>query len=151
LLRVKFKALLMEEKDVDLWWDVVQDIVQKDIGKVCIKYERNERLYRHKIFQMEKIMPLFEYEPLVLFPEPETLNEEEDKRDIDGARPSCTRVAKKPRDLRRGKDSPEKEATKCTLKQVKYVLEEVSYKEYAFTTTKIGEQIQLEEHDLRIS
>jgi hypothetical protein len=41
---------------------------------------------------MEKIMPLFEYEPLVLFPEPETLNEEEDKRDIDGARPSCTKV-----------------------------------------------------------
>jgi hypothetical protein len=23
----------MEEKDVDLWWDVVEDIVQKDITK----------------------------------------------------------------------------------------------------------------------
>jgi hypothetical protein len=46
LLHVKLKALLVEEKDVDVWWDVVQDIVQKDIGKVYKKYERNERLYR---------------------------------------------------------------------------------------------------------
>jgi hypothetical protein len=37
----------MEERDADLRWDVVQDIVQKDIGNVCKKYERNERLYRH--------------------------------------------------------------------------------------------------------
>ncbi len=49
LLQVKFKALSMEEKDVDLWWDAVQDIVQKEIGKVCRRYERNERLYMHKI------------------------------------------------------------------------------------------------------
>ncbi len=34
----------MEEKDTDLWWDAVQDIVQKDIRKVCTKYEKNERL-----------------------------------------------------------------------------------------------------------
>jgi hypothetical protein len=27
LLKVKFKALIMEKKDADLWWDVVQDIV----------------------------------------------------------------------------------------------------------------------------
>ncbi len=44
-----FMALSMDEKDVDLWWDVVQDIVYKYIGKVCRKYERNERLYRHMI------------------------------------------------------------------------------------------------------
>ncbi len=50
LLQVKFKALLMEEKDADLWWDVIQDIVQKDIGKVYKKYERNERLYIRRIF-----------------------------------------------------------------------------------------------------
>jgi hypothetical protein len=56
----------MEEKDVDLWWDAMQDIFQKDIGKVYRRYERNERLYRHKISQMEKVMPSFEYEPLVL-------------------------------------------------------------------------------------
>ncbi len=49
LLQVKFKALSMEEKDVDLWWDAVQDIIQKDIGKVYKRYERNERLYRHMI------------------------------------------------------------------------------------------------------
>ncbi len=49
LSQVKFKALLMEEKDANLWWDVVQDI-----GKVYKKYERNERLYNDKIFQMKK-------------------------------------------------------------------------------------------------
>jgi hypothetical protein len=27
LLQVKLKTLLMEEKNADLWWDVVQDIV----------------------------------------------------------------------------------------------------------------------------
>jgi hypothetical protein len=58
----------MEEKDADLWWDTIQDIVQKDIGRVYIKYERNERLNRHKIYQMGKVMPSFQYEPLVLFP-----------------------------------------------------------------------------------
>jgi hypothetical protein len=44
----------MEEKDENLWWDAIKDIVQKDIGKVCRKYVRNERLYKHKISQMEK-------------------------------------------------------------------------------------------------
>jgi RNAse (barnase) inhibitor barstar len=39
----------MEEKDVDLWWDVVQNIVERDIGKVYKKYERNEKFYKHKI------------------------------------------------------------------------------------------------------
>jgi hypothetical protein len=49
----------MEEKDAHIWWDVVQDIVQKDIGKVCRMYERNEKLYRHKMFQMEKVISSF--------------------------------------------------------------------------------------------
>jgi hypothetical protein len=49
LLQVKFKALSMEEKNVNVWWDVVKDIVQKDIRKVCRKYERNERLHIHMI------------------------------------------------------------------------------------------------------
>jgi hypothetical protein len=35
----------MEEKDANLWWGAVQDIVQKDIGKIYRKYEKNERLY----------------------------------------------------------------------------------------------------------
>jgi hypothetical protein len=47
----------MEEKDAYLWWDVVQDIVHKDLRKVCKKYERNERFYIHMIFKMEKVMP----------------------------------------------------------------------------------------------
>jgi hypothetical protein len=37
-------------------------------------------------------MPSFEYEPLVMFPELETSNEEENRRDTNGARPSCTKV-----------------------------------------------------------
>jgi hypothetical protein len=82
----------MEEKYVDLWWDVVQDIIQKDIGKVWRKYERNERLYKHMIFQMEKVMPPFEYEPLVLFLELETSDEEEDIGDTNGACSSATKV-----------------------------------------------------------
>jgi hypothetical protein len=49
LLQVKLKALTMEENNVDLSWDAVQDIVQKIIGKVCRRYERNERLYKHRI------------------------------------------------------------------------------------------------------
>ncbi len=57
LLQVKLKALSMEEKDANLLWDVVHDIVQKDNGKVYMKYERNERLYKHVISQMEKVMP----------------------------------------------------------------------------------------------
>jgi len=55
----------MHEKDVNLWWDAMQNIVHKDIGKVCRRYERNERLYMHRIFQMEKVIPSFEYEPLI--------------------------------------------------------------------------------------
>jgi len=46
---MKLKALTVEEKDVDLRWDGVQDIIQKDIRKVCRLYERNEKLYMHKI------------------------------------------------------------------------------------------------------
>jgi hypothetical protein len=42
----------VEDKDVDLWWDVVQDIIHKDIGKVYRMYERNEKLYMHNISQM---------------------------------------------------------------------------------------------------
>jgi len=90
-------------------WDVVQDIVQKDITKVYKKYERNERLYKHKIFEMEKIMPSFEYEPLVLSPKPETSNEEENRRDIDGAGPSSIKITEELRNLIGGKKSLERE------------------------------------------
>jgi hypothetical protein len=37
-------------------------------------------------------MPSFEYEPLVLFLKLDTLDEEEDKRDIDGVGPSNIKV-----------------------------------------------------------
>jgi hypothetical protein len=102
----------MEEKNANLWWDAVQDIVQKDIGKVCKKYEKNERLYRHRISQMEKIMPSFEYESLVLFLELKTLDEEEDREDIDGVGTSDTKVVEELGDLKGGKDSLKREAIK---------------------------------------
>jgi hypothetical protein len=69
----------MEEKDVDLWWVTMQDIVQKDIRKVCKMYDRNEKLYRQKISHMEKVIPVFKYEPLVLILEPKTSDEEKEK------------------------------------------------------------------------
>jgi hypothetical protein len=84
----------MEEKHLDLWWDVIQDIIQKDLEKVYKKYERNERLYKHMISQMENVMPPFEYEPLILFIEPKTSNEEKNKGDIDWVGPLGTRIAK---------------------------------------------------------
>jgi hypothetical protein len=64
---------------------------------------------------MEKFMSSFEYEPLVLYPELETLDEEEKKGDIDGVGPSSIRVPKEPRDLRGGKDSPEREDVQQTF------------------------------------
>jgi hypothetical protein len=69
----------MEEKDANSWWDAVQNIIQKDIRKVYKMYERNEKLYMHKISQMEKVIPSLQYEHLVLIPKPETLDEEENK------------------------------------------------------------------------
>jgi hypothetical protein len=57
----------------------MQDIILKDIRKLCKMYERNEKLYNHKISQMEKVIPSFQYEPLVLTPEPETSYEERDR------------------------------------------------------------------------
>jgi hypothetical protein len=43
---------------------------------------------------MKKIMPSFKYEPLVLFLEPKISNEEEDRGDTYGARPSNTKIVK---------------------------------------------------------
>ncbi len=59
-------------------------------------------------------MLLFEYRPLVLSLELKTLDEEENKRDIDGVGPISTRVIKQQRNLGGGKDSLEREATKQT-------------------------------------
>jgi hypothetical protein len=54
-------------------------------------------------------MPSFEYEPLVLFPKLETWDEEEDKGNIDGARPlGIKTIEEEPWDFRGGKDSPKK-------------------------------------------
>ncbi len=108
LLKVKFKALAMEEKDADLWWDVVHDIVQKDMIKGCRMYERNEKLFRHKISQMGKVIPFFQYELLVLIPESETSYEEDERSQIDCARPSEIRITKEElTDLRGGREFPE--------------------------------------------
>ncbi len=91
--------------------------------------------------QMEKVMPLFEYEPLILSLELEILDEEEDIGDAYGAGPLGTIIAEELGNLRGGKDSPEREVIEQTLKQEEYVLQEVSYEEYASTTIEIGEQI----------
>lgn len=111
LLQVKLKALAMEEKDVDLWWDVLQDIVLKDIGKVCRMYERNEKLYMHRIFQLEKVIPSFQCEPFVFILEPKTLDEQEERRNTYGVRPSNIRIEEEELAyLKGGRDSFEREA-----------------------------------------
>jgi hypothetical protein len=57
-----------------------------------------------------KFMPLFEYEPLVMFPKPDT------------SKPLDIRVPKELGDSRGGKDSLKREDVGQTLKQVEYVL-----------------------------
>jgi hypothetical protein len=96
----------MEEKDVDLWWVIMQDIVQKDIRKVCRMYDRNEKLYMHKISHMEKVIPLFKYEPMVLIPELKTSNEEKERGKTNGAGPSKIRTTEEePTYLKGGRDN----------------------------------------------
>jgi hypothetical protein len=94
---------------------------------------------------MERVMPSFEYEPLVLFPKLMTLGEEKDRGNIDGVGPSCTKTTKELGDLKGGKDSPKRKVvgktntSKETLEQIKSILQEVSFQEYAYVATKIGE------------
>lgn len=35
LLKIKLKAFDYGREDADLWWDVMQDVIQKDVGKKC--------------------------------------------------------------------------------------------------------------------
>jgi len=58
---------------------------------------------------MEKIMPSFEYEPLVLSPKPKTSNEEENKGDTDGVTPLGIRLVDELKYRGGGKDSTKKE------------------------------------------
>jgi hypothetical protein len=85
----------------------VHDIVQKYIGKVYRRYERNERLYMHIISQMEKVIPSFQYEPLIFTLKPKTSDEEKERGNIDGARPSSIRTKEEElTNLKRRKDNP---------------------------------------------
>jgi hypothetical protein len=55
---------------------------------------------------MEKVIPSFQYEPLVLPPKLETSNEEEERGNNDGAKPSGIRIKEEePAYLRGRKDS----------------------------------------------
>jgi hypothetical protein len=67
-------------------------------------------------------MPSFEYECLVLFPEPNTSNEEKNKGDTYGAGPLGIRFLEELGDFKGRKDSLEREDAKQTLKQVESVL-----------------------------
>jgi hypothetical protein len=70
----------------------MHDIVYKYIGKVYKRYERNEKMCMHRISQMGKVIPSFQYEPLVLSPKLETSNEEKYKGNTNGAIPSSART-----------------------------------------------------------
>ncbi len=56
---------------------------------------------------MKKVIPSFQYEPLVLIQKPKTSNEEEDRGNTDGAKPLNIRTKKEERTyFKGGKDSP---------------------------------------------
>jgi hypothetical protein len=95
---------------------------------------------------MEKIMPTFECEPLVLFLKPETLDEEKDRRDTNGVGPSTTRTLEEERgNFRGGKESFNMKAigktyaSKHILEPIEFVVHDVSFQKYAYATTKMGE------------
>ncbi len=78
-------------------------------------------------------MPAFEYEHLVLFLKLETLDEEEDRGNINGVGSSGTKTSKEePKDLKGGKDNLKREASgetyalEQTLKLIEYVVQEFS-------------------------
>jgi len=65
---------------------------------------------------MEKVMPSFEYEPLVLSLKPKTSNEEKDKGNINGVGPSSTKIIEEElEDFKRGKDNPKREVIGKTI------------------------------------
>jgi hypothetical protein len=68
-----------------------------------------------RFFIWKKVMPSFEYKPLVLHPK---LNFRwgEDKGDTHGPRPSGTRAIEELGDLRGGEDSPKRKVVEHTLK-----------------------------------
>jgi hypothetical protein len=68
LFQVRLKALSMEKIDAKIWWDVVYDIIQKDIGKICRRYEKNESCTSIRYFKWRSCMPSFEYEPFIFSP-----------------------------------------------------------------------------------
>ncbi len=102
---------------------------------------------------MGKVISSFQYEPLIFILKPETSYEEKKRGNTNGVGPLSTKIEKgEPTNLKGGKDNPQREvggmtyASKQILEPIKSILQEVSYHEYAFVTTKIGEQIQIEEH-----
>ncbi len=77
---------------------------------------------------MEKVMPSFECEPLVLAPKPQTLNEKKDRRDTNGPGPLGIGIPQELGDLKGKKDSLEKEDVEQTLKQVKNIYKKLVIK-----------------------
>ncbi len=81
---------------------------------------------------MEKVIPSFQYEPLVLPPKLKTSNEEEERGNNDGAKPSGIRIKEEePAYLRGRKDSSQREvggmtyASEQTLQPIESILQEV--------------------------
>ncbi len=64
----------------------------------------------HRIFQMGKVIPSFQYEPLIFILELETSDEEEKKGNINGIGPlGIIKEEEEPIDLKGGKYSPQRE------------------------------------------
>jgi hypothetical protein len=74
------------------------------------------------------------------------LDEEEDRGDISGARPSTIRTPEEELgDLRRGKESPNSKvagktyASEQILEPIEFVVRDVNSQKYAYVVTKMGE------------
>jgi len=64
---------------------------------------------------MERVIPSFQYEPLVFTPKLETSDEEKERGNIDGGGLSSTKAEEEePTNLKGKKDSPQKEASGMT-------------------------------------
>jgi hypothetical protein len=100
----------MEEINVDLWQIfggmqyriLLKKILERFVGGM----KEVKGCTSTKYLKWKKIMPTFEYEPLVCSVERETSDKEEHIEDTGGVGPSSTRITEEERwDLRGGKES----------------------------------------------
>jgi len=53
ILKTKMKATKLKETNINKWWDLVQDMVQKEVGNTFDQHHATEELYttKFKVYQ----------------------------------------------------------------------------------------------------